>query len=489
MTDGTVQSAPEPASSAGSGRSAASVPRPNGLVLSPFRALRYDRALSPSLTAVTSPPYDVIDADGVAALEVGDEHNVVRLILPREGDEPGQDRYARAAATLVRWREQGVLVPDVTPALYVYEQADPDGHVQRGLLGALGLSPADDGIVLPHENTMAGPVSDRLALYTAVEADLEPIFLVYDGGGAASDAVASVDGPGGGVDDGGPTGRAGDTGGGSVVGDGAGTEVGGAAELLVDEVLGDGLRHRLWALTDPDVLAAVAADLAPRKALIADGHHRYATYLRRQADRHAQGAGPGPWDAGLCLLVDATSFGPEVHPIHRVVPARTAEHLAALAARGAAVRRLDGDGDGAVEAALAELASAGTRGPAFLLASGDGRELHLVTDPDPDQLAAAVPPGRSSAWAALDVAVLHTYLVGALWQLPDDVEHVGYEHDVAAALASAARTEGCAVLLNPTPVQAVAAVAGSGERMPRKSTLFTPKPRTGLVMRDHRDQR
>ncbi len=55
------------------------------------------------------------------------------------------------------------------------------------------------------------------------------------------------------------------------------------------------------------------------------------------------------------------------------------------------------------------------------------------------------------------------------------------------ALAAAARTGGTAVLLNPTPVEAVAAVAGSGERMPRKSTLFTPKPATGLVIRDHRD--
>ena len=64
---------------------------------------------------------------------------------------------------------------------------------------------------------------------------------------------------------------------------------------------------------------------------------------------------------------------------------------------------------------------------------------------------------------------------------------MGYEHDVESALAAATRTGGTAVLLNPTPVEAVAAVAGTGERMPRKSTLFTPKPATGLVLRDHRD--
>ena len=304
--------------------------------------------------------------------------------------------------------------------------------------------------MLPHENTMAGPVSDRLSLYTAVEADLEPIFLVYDGGGAASRLVASVD-------------------------DGA--------EPLVDVELDDGLRHRLWAVADPAVLEEVAQDLLPRTALIADGHHRYATYLQRQAAHHAAGDGPGPWDAGLCLLVDASAFGPQVHPIHRYVPGVPVAELAERSARGAAVRRLSGD----LEAGLAALAEAGQAGPAFLLADAGAGELHLVSEPDPTALAAAVPAERSTAWAALDVSVLHAYLVPAVWGLTDDVDTVGYEHDVAGALAAAGRTGGTAVLLNPTPVEAVAAVARTGERMPRKSTLFTPKPATGLVVRDHRD--
>ena len=418
-------------------------------MLSPFRALRYDPAVAGDLFTLTSPPYDVIDADGVAALEASSDSNVVRLILPRDdggdGDAGSGDRYARAAATLVAWRERGVLRPDPEPALYVYEQSG-GGHAQRGLLGALALTPAEDGIVLPHENTMAGPVTDRLALYTAVDADLEPIFLVYDGGGAASRAVSDVD----------------------------------ARPPLVDVELPDGLRHRLWALTDAAVLEEVAADLQPRSALIADGHHRYATYLQRQAARHAAGDGTGPWDSGLCFLVDATTFGPEVHPIHRVVPGQPVGELARRAAGAMSVRRL-----ATVEDGLGALAHAG--GPAYLLSDGTGTDVHLLSDPDPDRVAAALPRERSAAWRALDVSVLHGYVVPELWGLADDVDTVGYEHDVAAALAAAGRTGGTAVLLNPTPVEAVAAVAATGERMPRKSTLFTPKPRTGLVLRDHRD--
>ena len=453
MTAGNDPASPDrgPASSS-TPREASSIPSPDGLVLTPFRALRFHPDAAGDLASLTSPPYDVIDADGVTALEALNDHNVVRLILPRAGvsraaDTAG-DRYARARQTLEQWRDGGVLVADAAAALYVYEQADPvGGHVQRGLLGALALTPPEDGIVLPHENTMAGPVSDRLALYTAVDADLEPIFLVYEGGGAASRAVADAD----------------------------------AEDPILDVRLPDGLRHRLWGLTDPDQLADIASDLHPRKALIADGHHRYATYLQRQRERHAAGAGAGPWDAGLTFLVDTTAFGPEVHPIHRVVPGRRPEELAQLAERGMQVRKVPSG----VPGALAELADAGAKGAAFVLTDGD--VAWLLTDPDPDELSAHLPADHSDAWRTLDVSVLHGYVVPVLWDLADTVETVGYEHDVEAAVATARRNGGTAVLLNATPIEAVSAVAAAGERMPRKSTLFTPKPRTGLVLRDHRD--
>ena len=86
----------------------------------------------------------------------------------------------------------------------------------------------------------------------------------------------------------------------------------------------DGVRHRVWAITDPATLAAVAADLHGRRAVIADGHHRYATFLAYQAQQHADGAGAGPWDLGLAFLVDGSAFGPQVHAIHRAVPGLSA---------------------------------------------------------------------------------------------------------------------------------------------------------------------
>jgi uncharacterized protein (DUF1015 family) len=294
---------------------------------------------------------------------------------------------------------------------------------------------------------MAGPVADRLALLGATEADLEMIFLVYDGGGAASHAVADV----------------------------------GSQPPLVDTTTPDGVRHRIWAITDPATLDAIAADLHPRRAVIADGHHRYATFLRYQEDRHAAGDGAGPWDLGLAFLVDGSAFGPQVHAIHRAVPGLAPADAAAKAAAGFTVTPVEGG----VDAALEALGRAGKAGTAFVVT--DGEAAWLLSDPNPDQLAAAMPSDRSDAWKALDVAVAHTLLIRSLWQLDDTERVVEFHHDVPAAVTAAKASGGTALLLNPTPVADVAAVAAAGDRMPRKSTLFVPKPATGLLIRAFAD--
>jgi uncharacterized protein (DUF1015 family) len=414
------------------------VPRPDGLVLAPFRALRYDPD-TVELASVLAPPYDVIDTQTRRELAARSPHNVVRLTLP-DGDT--DDRYRVAAQTLAQWRSAGVLRPDREAALYVYEQ-QADGHTQRGLVGALGLTPAEDGIVLPHENTMADTVADRLALMAETRADLEPIFVTYDGGGAASQAVAEVD----------------------------------RDVPVLDVTLPDGTRHRVWALTDADRLAQIADDLGPRRAVIADGHHRYATFRQYQADRHAAGDGTGPWDLGLAFLVDGSAFGPQVHAIHRAVPGLPAQTAASRAEAGFTVSEVT---DG-LDAGLERLATAGKGGPAFLVTDGD--RSWLLADPDLDELAAALPADRSAAWRSLDVSVAHGYLVNQLWGLEDTESVVEFHHDVASAVATARRTGGLALLLNPTTVADVAAVAAAGDRMPRKSTLFVPKPQTGLLIR------
>jgi uncharacterized protein (DUF1015 family) len=414
----------------------------NGLSLAPFRALR-PRANGPALAQTLCPPYDVIDAAARAQLLEANADNAVAVILPQAEDDG--DPYAQAARRLDSWVAAGLWCVDDEPAIYVYEMQPADGTPTRGLLGAVELRDPVDGVILPHENTMAGPVADRLALMTATQANLEPIFLVYDGGGAASQAVANADN----------------------------------SEPLATATTPDGVQHRLWAIAEESIHQEIAADLAGRRALIADGHHRYATYRELQrAQDHDRG--PGPWDRGLTLLVDSSAYGPQVHPIHRVLPGLAFEDAVRRAADTAEVRE-------ATDRAQA-LALVGQT-PGFAVVLTDGDRVVVVTDPHRRLTELARQSDEPAELAELDVSILHRALVEQTWELPDTVDNVGYAHSVEEAVAAARASAGTAVLLRPTPVAAVAAVAAAGARMPRKSTLFTPKPASGLVMRRFVDER
>jgi uncharacterized protein (DUF1015 family) len=413
----------------------------SGLSLAPFRALR-PTVDAKRLGDLLCPPYDVIDESLRRRLIERDPDNAVGIILPRA--EGGADPYEVAARRLAAEIDRGLLAPDADPALYVYEMHPAGGGATRGLLGAIELRDPADGVILPHENTMAGPVADRLALMTATEADLEPIYLIYDGGGIASRLVSDVDN----------------------------------VEPIARAVTPDGTQHRLWRLSDPSQHAAIEADLGTRRALVADGHHRYATYRELQRKLRAD-RGPGPWDRGLTLLVDSSSYGPQVQAIHRVIvglPLATAVDLARTVFHVQPAA--------SVSQALESIA--GAHGFAAVLT--DGHSVSVLSDPGTNLARAALAPGEPEALAELDVTVLHRVLVEQVWQLADTAESVGYAHDTDDAIAEAARTGGTAVLLRPTPVLAVAAVAAAGARMPRKSTLFTPKPASGLVMRRFVDE-
>ncbi|WP_283132828.1 DUF1015 family protein [Rhizohabitans arisaemae] len=447
------------------------VPVPEGLHLRPIRGVRFT---VPDIAAITSPPYDLIDTETVRNLLDAHPNNVVRLILPGT-------HYAEARTTLDEWLAAGILTVDERPALYLYEQQGPSGPPQRGLIGAVGLADPAQGVILPHENVFPGPVADRLALMRTTEANLEPIFLLYEGGGETSRIVEAVAG----TPAGGPEPDTGDSlapfgipgGAEPPAGDSPDeplTEavLGTAGEPLTETVTDDGIRHRLWSIADPELLARIDRDLGGRRALIADGHHRYATYRALQRERHEAGEGTGPWDYGLALLVDSTVHPPGLQAIHRVVPGLTVEEAAAKAQGVFRIREFPG-----LPQALEAMGD-----PSFLLA-GDGRVL-LLDEPDPLVLAEAMPRERSSRWRALGTSILHELLIPRLWGIEEDEGSVlMVHHDPEAAVRLAERTAGVAVVLRPLLIRDVLDVAARGERVIRKSTSFSPKPRTGFVMR------
>jgi uncharacterized protein (DUF1015 family) len=419
------------------GHSEATAPR--GLELTPFRGLRYDPDRVGSLAAVTSPPYDVVvRPDGLHHLQDADPYNIVRLILP-QATTPSA-RNERAAVTLRRWLSEGVLTADPEPALYVYEQQHADDILQRGIIGTLRVSEPSAGIVLPHEDVMPHVVADRAALMRATYANLEPLLLTYRGNGTAAEVVERT------------------------------------AEQtpLLSTTTEDGFHHRLWSITDPSEVARVQADLSHHQALIADGHHRWATYRRLRAEHPS----PSPWDHGLVLLVDTARYPLRVRAIHRLLHGLPVADALAPVEGLFRVRRLDVP----LPEALAALADAACAGNAFLLA-GDGA-FHLLDRPDPALLARTVPTDRPQAWRTLDATVLHATLLDHVWHIPeDDPTRIAYIHDTTATIEKAQRDGSTAVLLHPVCEEVVRDLARQGVTMPRKSTSFGPKPASGLVLR------
>lgn len=411
-----------------------------------MRATRFAVAGS-QLADLLSPPYDVIDDAERAALLARDPRNIVRLILPGSGADASPD-YAGAARALDLDLAEGVLVPDDTPALYVYEMAPAGGPATRGLLGAVLLHDYADRVIFPHEDTMAGPVADRLALMEATQSNLEPIYLIYDGGGAATAAVAE------------------------------------AAEgvPIADAQLPDGARHRLWRIVDPEAIDRIRRDLATQTAVIADGHHRYATYLELQR-RAAARSGPGPWDRGLALVVDSTSFGPQVDAIHRVVPDLDLGAAITKAGQWFDVERLPLAPTSSAEHLLGflERPSEPRDQRGFAVVMTDGADAYLLRRSGGATEGGEVTP--ADRLSTLDVSVVHHELVEQALGRRDTVDSLLYAHTAQEAIDLARLRGGIALLLRATPVGDVIDLARAGLRMPRKSTLFLPKPASGMVLR------
>jgi len=382
----------------------------------PFRGLRFNEAVAGPLASLTAPPYDVISAPHRDSYLASSRFNVVHLDLAEGGEdaaEPG-NRYERAAALLEEWRAAGALTLDDEPRYYAYELDWPeaDGHGRgtiRGVFCALTLEPWG-GAVVPHEQTMPGPVADRLELLRATRTHLSPIYGTVAGPSRA--LAVALDAT-------------------------RNTEPIGA---LRDE---EGVRHRLWPL-DGDM--PIGAWLADEELLIADGHHRYTTALAYRDERH-RADGPGPWDEILTFVVDAGTQTVPVLPYHRV--------------------QLFGEVP-ASERAVSDLA-----------------ELESSVRDDTPTIGTIVRHDEAVAFGILElhgdppaVRALHEEVLDR--HAPGDA--LRFTHSAPDALAAVRNGDAIAAyVLPPTTPERVRAAIHHGDRLPRKSTFFWPKPRTGMV--------
>lgn len=408
----------------------------------PLHALHYNLAAVPSLSAVTAPPYDVIDAARRRELLARSPLNMVEIDLPQAPQ--GGDPYAHAAETLEAWTLEGVLVADREPAIWALEQdyVGPDGswRSRRGLLARIRITEYGPGLIRPHERTQPGPKEDRLRLTEATRCNLSPIFALHPGD--AWRHLQPALGPK-------PWGEARDD---------------------------DGTAHRTWRVTDPAVHEAIAAELAGAELLIADGHHRYET-----ARAHAEGiGGEGAHRYTLACLVSLDDPGLTVFATHRLLHNLDASLREAI--RDALLEAFE-----LTEVEEAEIVPGEDAGEvAFGYIDAHHRQAYRLVLTDPGALDRAL-EGHAEPYRRLDAAALEALILrGALGMSTDEIaarRGLSYCSDTGEAVRRVTSGEAdAAFLLRPTPVDQVRAVAEAGETMPPKSTYFFPKLPTGIVL-------
>lgn len=334
--------------------------------------------------------------------------------------------YRDVSARLLRWQSRGYVSHDPLPALYLHEYTSA-GMTVRGLVGALDVSrratrPADRA-VLPHEGihpAQADDLADRMA---EMELNPAPILLVHRGTDRLRDVLATV------------------------------------AQAEPQHAFTDRSeqQHRIWAIRDAATLATIADELADGRALIADGHHRYAAYLRLQRRQAGSLSGTAPTDYGLAMLVDQGATPLFLGPIHRTLAGTSLDHLrdAVLSVGLSYEERPQAD-------AVAALSP-------HRLAATDGDRWAVVT----------LDPGLREA----AVETLHRRIVPAL---PHGPSALSYHHSVDEALG-AARQQSVSVLMPAPSVDLVLEIAEADRLLPEKATSFQPKPSLGVLIRSLRD--
>lgn len=423
-------------------------------VIKPFRGMRYNTENAGKISELCCPPYDIIDEKQRLSYISQNEYNVIRLELPKEGENP----YANAKYILDMWKHKGVLVCEDKPAIYIYEE-EFTAYGQRksikGIIARVQLEEFSKGIILPHEFTLSKAKEDRFNLMKATNCNFSQIYALYMD--SEHTTLKTIDEQ---------------------------SDCASALEFTDD----DNVTHRLWIVTDEEVIAKLVSDFSDRKLYIADGHHRYETALNYRNYCRENGISKvgDPQDFQMIYLVDMEHPGLVVFPTHRLVrdlPDFDKEKVLDGCKEYFDVTQYSGTEN--MESELAKQYDAGKKAFGFYCGNGEWYMLVLKNI----EVMSEMLPDLSQPSQQLDVSVLHTLVLEKIFGI--DKENMANQINLTytkffseAVSAVDGKKAQCSFVLNPTRVTEIRDVAAAGEKMPQKSTYFYPKMITGMVMND-----
>ncbi len=439
----------------------------------PFRGYRYNPNRIPNLDDVISLPYDQFKGSRDDRFHQRHPYNIAHLIMNPETseDSPSWNRYTRSKALLDRWMKESVFLQDDRPSIYPYYQDFPvAGRTTRTRKGFVALGEVTDysqGIVRPHERTMAKPKQDRLELLRSTRVDSGIIFVLYsDPEGEIESLLDEAIRPQAAISAGGP----------------------------------DKMLNRLWQVSEPPAIARIQQAMQDKSVIIADGHHRFevAVEFSREAMKHRfQDPAWENYRFKLFSFVRQESPAISILPVHRILrhldgfeSARFLQQLepffsieAAEVSAGVPVGKL--------EEFLERMRLQQAAGQAALGVYLPGLDrLALLTFRKEAAGRLEWPGDKSETWRQLDVSILQVAILDRILNLGEREMAQGnfleYVSDAREAVLRAADGScQCAILLNPTPMKQVEAVVEAGDLLPQKTTHFHPKLMEGLVFAKH----
>ncbi|MCL1830743.1 MAG: DUF1015 domain-containing protein [Oscillospiraceae bacterium] len=413
----------------------------------PFQGTRYD-VPGDILGEYVCPPYDIISKDMRKELILANQNNIVSVELPEGGD----DRYSVAGDNLKRMLTDHLLVADETEQFYVYEMkfaVDGRWYNLEGIIGRMKLEPFENGIILPHENTLSAAKNDRFNLMKETFANISPIYSLFsDEDGAVQTQIDKA-----------------------------------LATTPIASVNYDDVIHSIYSLSGEDALL-IEQTFFEKKIYIADGHHRYETGLRFKEYCKEMGMPVEDSNAASYIMMACVSMhhpGLVVLPTHRTINPYegfdSKKLLEDVSAEFTPTRLTESEAIAALQISYENDITS------FIYYDGEYTLLTLKNGID----CSAFMPGRSESYTKLDVSILHSCILTPYLKISEEDLLKGtslvYTRDLSEAVARVDTGDSCcAFILNPTHVPAIAQVASDGERMPQKSTYFYPKLLTGLVI-------
>ncbi len=426
--------------------------------ISAFKGLIYNKQKIEKLDDVMSPPYDIISEKMQNELYEKNDNNFVRLILGKQfdSDDDNDNRYTRAKKLYEEWQKSGILAKSEKEAIFPYKveyKVNGNAKIMSGFFTLLKIDP-DYKLVKAHERTLSKPKADRLNLMRACKSNLEPIQLLYID---EKDEIKKL--------------------------------IDSKIKYPEIDVKGyDGFNHKLWKIENENVISKIKDELRDEILFIADGHHRYQTainFANEMKEKTKDTDENAPFNYRMVILANMFDEGLLIYPTHRLIKMENI-NIKDIIDKSKEFFEIeektidDSDFEKAGKKIIKDIKTKDDHKFALYI-EGKYYIFTLKDESSMNRFAS----DRTKTWRTLDVSILHKILLEHVIGINQDnlEDHVKYTRVDSEAIELVKQGSfNASVLMNPTRIEELKAIADAGEHMPQKSTYFLPKMLSGLVM-------